>query len=30
MKFIERIKHTISMILKMLKNDDFDNNFMNC
>lgn len=30
MKFIERIKYTISMILKMLKNDDFDNNFMNC
>lgn len=30
MKSIERIKYTISMILKMLKNDDFDNNFMNC
>lgn len=30
MKFIERIKQTISMILKMLKNNDFDNNFMNC
>jgi len=27
---LERIKKTIYMLLKLIKNDDFENNFMNC